>query len=75
MTIRAIRAGEHVQHIPGWGMTVRESGVAVATSNWWVVAGRTCVVAYQPKGAATYAASLVNLANPGTYDAVEVDAP
>ena len=69
MTIRVIRAGEHIQHIPGWGMTVRESGVAVATSNWWEVPGKTCVAAYQPKGAASYAASKTNLANPGTYDA------
>lgn len=68
MSIRVIRAGEHIQHIPGWGMTVRESGVAVATSNWWEVPGKTCVAAYQPKGAASYAASKVNLANPGTYD-------
>ena len=35
MTIRVIRAGEHIQNIPGWGMTVRESGVAVVAANWW----------------------------------------
>ena len=69
--MRIIRAGEHIQHIPGWGVTVRESGVAVAESNWWEVAGKTCVAAYQPKGAASYAASKVNLANPGTYDATD----
>ena len=72
MTIRVIRAGEHVQHIPGWGMTVRESGVAVAAaSNWWAVPGKMCVAAYQPKGAADYATSKVNLANPGTYNAAD----
>jgi len=42
---------------------------------WWYVAGKTCVAAYQPKGAASYTASLVNLANPGTYDATEGVAP
>lgn len=74
--MRIIRAGEHIQHIPGYGITVRESGVAVAAANnWWEVAGKTCLVAYQPKGAASYAASLVNLANPGTDDATEGVAP
>ena len=33
------------------------------------------VVAYQPKGAASLAASYVNLANPGTYDAAPGVAP
>jgi hypothetical protein len=41
---------------------------------WWLAGGidpSDCVAAYQAKGAASYAASLVNLANPGTYDAYE----
>lgn len=38
---------------------------------WWYVAGQTCVAAYQPIGAPSLAASYVNLANPGTYDAAE----
>jgi hypothetical protein len=42
---------------------------------WYTVAGHTCIAAYQPIGAASYAASLVNLANPGTYDAVDGVAP
>lgn len=76
MTIRIIRAGEHIQHIPGWGMSIRESGVAVAAAgNWWEVSGKTCVAAYQPKGAASLATSYVNLANPGTYDAAPGTAP
>ncbi len=33
------------------------------------------MAAYAPKGAASYAASKVNLANPGTYDAAEGVAP
>lgn len=42
---------------------------------WWEIAGQTCVAAYQPKGAASLAASYVNLANPGTYDAAPGVAP
>jgi hypothetical protein len=41
---------------------------------WWLSGGITpanCIAAYQAKGAATYAASKVNLANPSTYDAVD----
>lgn len=42
-----------------------------SVGNWWEAGGAdNCVVAYQAKGAASYAASLVNLANPGTNDAV-----
>lgn len=48
---------------------------AAAAASWWVVAGKTCVAAYQPKGAASYAASLVNLASPGTHDAAAGVAP
>ena len=42
-----------------------------AGGSWWDLNGTitSCVAAYQPKGAASYAASLVNLANPGTYNA------
>lgn len=44
---------------------------AVSAGGWWTVPGKTCTAAYQPKGAATYAASKINLANPGTYDAAD----
>lgn len=43
-----------------------------AAVSWWLSGGisaANCIAAYQPKGAASYAASKVNLANPGTYDA------
>ncbi len=50
------------------------SGAAVA-AGWWVVAGKTCVASWKPKGAASLAASYVNLANPGTYDAAPGTAP
>lgn len=43
---------------------------AAAAPGWWVVAGKTCVAAYQPKGAANIAGSYTNLATPGTYDAI-----
>lgn len=46
-----------------------------AAADWWQVAGQTCVAAYQPIGAASLAASYVNLANPGTYDAAPGVAP
>ncbi len=52
-------------------------GLNIATGeDWWLVGGISalyCVAAYQPKGAASYATSLVNLANPGTYDAYKGD--
>lgn len=69
-----IRPGQKVYHIPGYGIEVRESGVAAA-ANWWEVSGKTCVAAWQPKGAASYAASLVNLATPSTNDLTEGVAP
>lgn len=46
-------------------------GQVSSVSKWYSGA----VVAYQPKGAASLAASYVNLANPGTYDAVPGTAP
>lgn len=48
------------------------SGRGGAAAPWWLAGGvsaANCVAAYQPKGAASLAASYVNLANPGTYDA------
>lgn len=50
---------------------------SVAGGGWWDLNGTitSCVAAYQPKGAASYAASLVNLTGNSTYDATEVVAP
>ena len=42
---------------------------------WWLAAGVTPVAAYAPKGAASLAASYINLANPGTLDAAPGVAP
>jgi len=50
----------------------------VAVTPWYLsggIAAANCIAAYQPKGAASYAASKVNLANPGTFDATEGVAP
>ena len=55
--------------------TFDRRAAAAAAAAWYVVAGKTCVAAYQPKGAASLAASYVNLANPGTYDAAPGIAP
>jgi hypothetical protein len=44
---------------------------AITAAPWWLsggVAAANCVAAYAAKGAASLAASYVNLANPGTYD-------
>jgi hypothetical protein len=48
---------------------------AAVSADWWEVSGQTVVAAYQPIGAASLAASYVNLANPGTYDAAPGTAP
>jgi hypothetical protein len=53
-------------------------GGRVAADDWWLAGGISAanvVAAYQPVGAASLAASYVNLANPGTYDAAPGVAP
>jgi hypothetical protein len=50
----------------------------VSSTPWWLSGGipvANCIAAYQPKGAASLAASYVNLANPGTYNAAPGVAP
>jgi hypothetical protein len=52
------------------------SGSAAPAIPWYLsggVAAANCLGAYRGKGAASKAASLVNLANPGTYDLVDVN--
>jgi hypothetical protein len=71
-----LRAGQRHLSIPGIGVTTSRRAVqSAAAADWWAVAGKTCVAAYQPKGAASLAASKINLANPGTYDATEGVSP
>ena len=50
---------------------------AAAGGGWWDLNGTitSCVAAYQPKGAASYAASKVNLTGNTDYDATEGTAP
>jgi hypothetical protein len=51
---------------------------ASESRKWWLAGGihpSQVVAAYQPKGAVDLAASYVNLANPGTYDAIPIAAP
>lgn len=58
----------------GAGLGVQ--GKAAVATNWWEAGGATgCVAAYQPKGAASLAASYVNRANPGTDNASPGVAP
>jgi hypothetical protein len=49
-----------------------------AISDWWLSGGidpNVCVAAWSPFGAGSYANSKVNLADPGTHDAVDGVAP
>jgi len=64
--------------LAGGGGIAPVLAAANVVTPWWLaggVAAANCVAAYQPKGAASYAASKINLANPGTYDATEGVAP
>lgn len=53
---------------PAFPRTFATSPVSASAGGWWVVPGRTCVGAYAAKDAVSYAASKINLANPGTVD-------
>lgn len=58
--------------------TFDRRAAAAAAVPWWLaggVAAANAIAVYQPKGAASLAASYVNLANPGTYDAAPGVAP
>jgi len=55
------------------GLTLSAAGVVVP-NGWWLsgsIPSANCIGAYAAKGAATYAASKINLANPGTYNTVD----
>jgi hypothetical protein len=63
-------------HIIGAGVRAHGGMWPSSATNWWEAGGATGAVAvYQPKGAADYTASLVNLANPGTYNGTTTSAP
>lgn len=57
--------------------TFQPKSVAAAFSGWWDLDGTitSCVAAYQPKGAASLAASYDNLTGNATYDCVVGSAP
>ena len=49
-----------------------------AAAAWWLSGGisaANCIAAYQPKGAASFDASLVNVANPGTLNITQYISP
>jgi len=56
-------------------LAAAHGGKVLQPSVPWYLAGGVPILAYQPKGAASLAASYVNLANPGTYDAAPGTAP
>lgn len=71
-----LRPGQRVVNVPGIGVSVSRRAVSSGAGNWWEAGGATGAVAvYQPIGAASLAASYVNLANPGTCDAADGTAP
>ena len=52
-----------------YGSVGQITNTLIYSSNWWEAGGATgCLAAYKSKGAASYAASKVNLVSPGTYD-------
>ena len=58
--------------------TFQPNSIKKADTSWWLsggIAAANCVAAYQPKGAASYAASLVNLTGNATYDATGYNTP
>jgi hypothetical protein len=73
MTI--LRVARHVV-IPALLQVRTHAPASAAVPPWYRAGGAPApVAAYQPKGAATGAASYTNLANPGTYDAAPGTAP
>jgi hypothetical protein len=75
-----LRPGQRLLTIPGHGLTVTQGRATLhaGAASWWLeggVAAANAIVVYQPKGAASLAASYTNLANPGTYNAAPGKAP
>lgn len=70
-----LRVGRHMTIPPLMQVRTFAPRSAAAAASWWYVAGKTCVAAYQPKGADDLADSYINLANPGTNNAAPGSAP
>lgn len=67
-----LRPGQRILNIPSIGVQASRRAVSAgAAADWWAVAGKTCAGAYAALNAASYAASKINLANPGTVDLTE----
>ena len=70
--VSVLRPGQRILNIPAIGVqTSRRAVAAGGSADWWAVAGKTCAGAYLAKGAASYAASKVNLDTPGTRDLID----
>lgn len=75
-SVMVLRPGQRVAHVPGIGVRASRRAVSSGAVDWWLAGGApTPVAVYQPIGAASLAASYVNLVNPGTYDAAPGTAP
>lgn len=73
-----LRPGQRHVMIPGDAASVNAGRNTLHASgvSWWLAGGATgCVWAYQAVNAASEAAAVVNLANPGTYDLIAVGSP
>ncbi|MBV6343492.1 hypothetical protein [Candidatus Magnetobacterium casense] len=65
------RAGDKIVFLGGSQIRVVSPRGGAAAVSWWLsggIAAANCLAAYAAKGAASLAASYVNLANPGTYN-------
>lgn len=64
--------GRKISFVPGIGINVMVPMAPMsAAASWWLSGGisaANCIAAYAAKGAASYAESKINLANPGTYN-------
>ena len=72
------RPGQKILTIGNPGLSVTGPRGGAGAVPWWLAGGvdpADCVGAYQAKGAASYTASKVNLANPGTYDLTTANNP
>lgn len=67
MTITILRPSTRILTPGSRGLRFAQPGGGAAIP-WWMAAGVTPITAWQAKGAASYADSLVNLAQPGTHN-------
>lgn len=78
MSVTQLRVGQKQMVIGMPNLQIYPRGGAAAAIPWWLSGGiraANCIAAYDAKNAISQAASYVNLANPGTYDATLGVAP